>query len=576
MKNRRAIMWLSLALALVVGAHLLLLCKGGTAAALVQRTCLLDAKLADASRITVSRAGEPAAVLSRDDGWRLVEPYSALVDERVALKLLDSLAAGDIQDTISDQELLRLGRTRADLGLSGEAALTVSVSSDESSQTILFGGATPIGEGVYAAVGGEDAVYVVPSNVFAAADLPAEGFRQRAVLPGWTGTSVTSFDLKRGASSFLRFVRDGDMWQMRAPSESSANAAKIRRLLGDLSQAEAIDFVWPVGAPGESSSATASLLAGYGLEPESAVTLTFKGPEGGDRQISFGKDAKDGRVYALVQNAGAIVTVDGALKDQVLARVAEFTDTRLFPFERALATRISLVDGDVSYLLAKDGDGTWRLDAPVAAPTDNASVEALLDRIFALKSTDIAAEGVAVSASTSAPPVTVSREAALGDIRPADLRSREIVKIDPAAVKRIVVSGTREDVSATAVVWDKDRRAWNVEQSPVPGTVDVKAIEALTEALNPLLARRVTKLKVTSADLHRYGLDAPCLTVAIDQDREDSVRRNILVGYETVGGAFATLGSTDAVFVLPRATIDRLSAPLVRKDADAADGGKKD
>ena len=59
----------------------------------------------------------------------------------------------------------------------------------------------------------------------------------------------------------------------------------------------------------------------------------------------------------------------------------------------------------------------------------------------------------------------------------------------------------------------------------VSGAVDNKAVGSILEAINPLVAERVEKLKVTEADLAAYGLDRPFMTLAVDQDREDAVRR---------------------------------------------------
>ena len=113
------------------------------------------------------------------------------------------------------------------------------------------------------------------------------------------------------------------------------------------------------------------------------------------------------------------------------------------------------------------------------------------------------------------------------------------------------------------MVYDRDRRAWNVESSPKKGTVDEKAVERVLKAVYPLRAERIVKLKVTAGDLSAYGLDNPRLTVAIDLAREDSTRRNILVGDRTNGGRFATVGASDAVFVLPDAACADLSQEIV-------------
>jgi len=83
------------------------------------------------------------------------------------------------------------------------------------------------------------------------------------------------------------------------------------------------------------------------------------------------------------------------------------------------------------------------------------------------------------------------------------------------------------------------------------------------DAVSPLVAARVVKLKVSADDLSAYGLDAPSFVVAIDIEREDAIRRNILVGDRTEGGRFATVGASDAVFVLSESVVDDLSADLV-------------
>lgn len=563
MKNRRAIFYLALALIVVVGAHVLLSYKGGTRTALVQRSSLLDQAFLSATRIELAREGRPTTEIERKSEWRMVEPYSASVDERTVARLIDTLAFGEIGDRITDKELLRLGHSRRDYGLDDDSVLRVTVTKGEppstSSATLLLGRRSAAG--VYAAVEGEDAVYVVPSNTLEIVDLPPEGFRQRSVFPSWAD-AVVAFDIKDGQKSFMRFARDGETWTMRSPTQANANAAKIRKLLDELSGAEAVDFMWPIGTKGENPIATVSLLASYGLEPDTAVTLTLKCSDGLDRQISFGKTARDGLVYALVQNAEAIVTVDGALRDLAVAGASEFTDSRLFTMERSSISRLSVADGGTHYLLSRGDDGAWRLDAPVAAPTDPTSVNLLLDSLLALKSADIAHDGVVIGVSTSSAPVTVSREA-LGHIRLEDLRSREIMRIDPANAKRIVV--TRRGEKPTAIIYDKDRRAWNVEQSAEPGAVDPDAADAILQTLNPLEAQSIVLLKVSASDLRKYGLETPSYAIAIDQDREDSVRRNLLIGEAApTGGAFATLGSTDAIFILDTSIVSRLTRPLVK------------
>ena len=562
MKNRRTIVWLLTAIALTALAHALLSYKGGVAAALLPRRTLLDQPALKVTHVTVARRGERPAELEQGTSWRLVAPYSAGVDETTVLKMLDLLKSGEIRSAYSEQELLRLGLVRETLGLE-DPHVAVTVSGPGFGTRIAFGSCTPVGDEAYAAVDGEAAVYVVSSNLLAAVDLPPEGFRRRAIFPSGVETAQ-QLDVKQGTGSFMRFAREGELWSLVQPTNATASAAKVNALLKELSAAVAAGYVWPTGEADEPAAATAGLLAGYGLDPENAVTVTVKCFDGEDRQVSFGNE-KDGLVCALVQNAEAIVRVDAKLKALATAGLADFLDTRLFPFEPETVTRISIEDAGAAYLLAKGTDGAWLMDSPVAAATDAASVEKVLRRLCALRSDVLAAQGLSVSLSSNAAPVTVARRA-LDGLRLEDLRSREVLKIDPAGVRRIV--STRAGRS-TAVVFDRDRGVWNVESSDRDGTVSAETVRDLLAALDPLEATQTVKLKVSAADLRAYGLEHPARRLAIDFQKADAVRRNILIGDRAPGGGrFATPGASDAVFVLSDATVRRLSADLVTAEGE--------
>ena len=560
MTNRRVIMWLLAGILIFAGANFMLARNVSHKAALIQKSSLLSVPDEAVSGIVMLRNGVMETRLRRVSEWRITDPFEGSADESVVLRLLDALEYTPVNDAFSDKELLKLGgRTRADFDLA-PPRLSVCVRFDDRERRIGFGSFTPSKAEVYACVDGLPAVFVVPSNMLAAVDLPTESFRRRTLFSSGE-ESIAAFDVKRG-SEFLRFRKDGDVWTMVQPTEATASAEKIKKLLSDVYAARAVDFVWPVGSSNEVSDASVALLSGYGLDPENAVTITLKGVDGTERRISFGSEASDGLVYALVHNGTAIVTVDRSLKEQASLGNAAFADTRLFPFESAQVAGLSISDGGVSCLLAKQEDGSWRMDSPVSAEADAATVESLLSAVLALRSADADEDGVEVGVSPDARTAKVSRRSLGVAFRLEDLRSLDIQKIDPATVRRLSVTGTDTN-STTSVVYDRDRRAWNVESSQRKGTVDEKAVERVLKAVYPLRAERIVKLKVTAGDLSAYGLDNPQLTVAIDLAREDSTRRNILVGDRTNGGRFATVGASDAVFVLPDAACADLSQEIV-------------
>ena len=562
MKNMRIIVWLIVGIAALAGANVLLSFNDSQETAIVPRSSLLSVLDDSVSLVEISRNGVVDSVLTHTGSWRLVEPFAGSVDEPVVKKLLDVLAYAPLDDSLSDQELLKLGRARADFGLENPL-LRVRVRAGDTETSISFGSATPSASGVYAAIEGVHAVFVVPSNTLAAVDVPASRFRSRTLFTSGE-ESVVSFDVKRGAGEFMRFRRDGDAWTMVQPAEGPASATKIKKLLSDVMSASAVDFVWPVGGSNEVDEASGALLAGYGLGADSAVTLTMKGTDGTDRRISFGSDAGEGRVYALVHNGSAIVTVDGALKDMASLDNSAFADTRLFPYESSQISGMSIVDGGVACMLAKNEDGSWRMDSPVSAAASLSAVESLLSAVLALRGGDMDEGGVEVSVSADERKVRVSRASLGPQFRLEDFRSLEILKIDPASIRRLSVTGAGTN-GTKSVVYDRDRRAWNVEASSVPGKVSENGIARVLGVLNPLEAGRVVKLKVSAEDLGGYGLDKPRLTVAIDLEREDAIRKNVLVGDATDGGWFATVGASDAVFVLPESAVYDLSADIVEE-----------
>lgn len=562
MRNMRIIVWLSVGIAALLGVNILLTFNDSQDTAIVQRTSLLPFPDDAVSLIEISRGGVVESVLTHTGSWRLVEPFAGSVDEAVVLKLLDALAYAPLDDSLGDQELLRLGRTRADFGLESPR-LAVRIRAGASETAISFGSPTPSASGVYAAIDDVRAVFVVPSNTFAAVDVPASGFRRRTLFTSGE-ESVASFDVKRGAGEFMRFRREGDGWLMVQPTEGPASLTKIKKLLSDVMSASAVDFVWPVGGSNEVAEASDALLAGYGLGAESAVTLTLKGTDGSDRRISFGSDAGEGRVYALVHNGAAVVTVDAALKDLVSPGNSALADTRLFPYETSQVSGMSIVDDGVACMLAKNEDGTWRMDSPISAAASSTAVDSLLSAVLALRGGDTDENGVEVSISADERKVRVSRAALGSGFRLENLRSLEILKIDPASVRRLSVTGSGTN-GTESVVYDRDRRAWSVEVSSVKGTVSENGVARVLGVVNPLEAGRIVKLKVSADDLGGYGLEKPRLTVAIDLEREDAIRRNILVGDATDGGCFATVGASDAVFVLPESAVYDLSADIVEE-----------
>jgi len=555
-RNRRSILLLLLGIAVLAGAHVAV--RTHDVGRRTERRPTLFGRTDDVCSLKIERRGGPAVVIRKDEvkEWCIAEPFSGRADAQTVARLLDILSQTPVVDVVSDDELLRLGRTLADFSLV-EPVVRVSLATARGTETVSFGVLTPSSDGVYAAVEGVGAVFVVPAEVLSAVDRPTEVFRRRTLFSA-APESISSFVLRQGMGSTLSFMRENDGWKV---DGELASKARVEDFLAELLSAEVVDFVWPVGASNETERASAALLAGYGLESENAVTVTLKDVDGEDRQLSMGRAATQGRVYASVQNGSAVVTVKETLKTAALQKKTAFADFRLFPIPETSVAFLRLVDGESSYVLSRSEEGKWRMESPVSAPAEADVVRRILAHILALptSATRDVAKGFSVSLSAEAKPIEVPRDLVMGEDRVDDLRSVEIIRIDPKGVKRLVSTRGGKGARSVSVVRGREDGSWTLESTDDGLVAKPKRISSLLESLDPLVAARVEKLKVSAADLDGYGLGVPFLTIAVDLDRENAVRRNILIGGKTRGGRYATVGSADAVFVISEETVDRLS-----------------
>lgn len=559
MSSKRSIILLLAGIALMLAAHFAVDCSGRGSRPLERRATLCPGAFDRAKLIVVNRRGEQPLSLQRGaSGWRIASPFSAAADPKAVNRLLDALSFTPISYSASESELLSMGRDRRDFSLDAPA-VSVTVTGTGFERTVSIGSSTPASDGVYADVSDSDSVFVAPMSVLAAANIPAEGFRQRSLF-ATEPSAIVSFGVRRGKGEVTTFVHAENGW---TSANGIVSSAKVKSFLADLTAAEAEGFVWPVGATNEATTASEALLSAYGLDHESAVTVTLKDAAGAETQVSFGKDAGKGLAYARVQNGTAVVTIPATLKEAADRGPSLFSDSRLFPLDARDVAAFTLTDASSQCALMRTADGAWRLESPVAAPADKTAVDEMLARILALTTADAGNEEITVAISPGTKQVAVSRKSVMGDGRMEDLRSKEAVRIDPALVRRIVRA---EKTQTSSVVYDRDRRVWGVENGGEGEEVAEEQVVALLSALNPLKAERIEKLKVSAADLSTYGLDDPTLTLSIDQDREDAVRRNIIIGNQSPGGGrYATVGSSDAVFVISDRVADTLSSSVIRK-----------
>lgn len=76
------------------------------------------------------------------------------------------------------------------------------------------------------------------------------------------------------------------------------------------------------------------------------------------------------------------------------------------------------------------------------------------------------------------------------------------------------------------------------------------------------MAEGVETVMLRKEDFSRCGFDRPSYTIAFELDDAESALRTLLLGDAAPGGGrFATIGGSDAAFILSAATVSTLTRP---------------
>ena len=522
----------------------------------------------------IRNAGRDEVELARggDGTWRIVRPFAVAADAAAVARLVDALTIVPISDMRSENEILELNETLADFGI-GANSLTITLGSGRRQASVTFGNRSPSGTEVYAHVEGGHGVCALPRDAFDRIPSDVDDFRERGLLV-CPRDEITGLDIRVPDKPAVRLARAGGGWSILSPAAAPADGAAVGVLVDRLAAAQITAFEIP-------SRARPSVPAGgirvddlvpYGLD--AGLSVTVRGAADYAEQIVFGRSAGTNLVWALVRNGTAVVSVDAALAERCQADSATLRDTRVFPFaEGETVTSVSFTAGPAVYVLAQDSNSVWRIESPVVAPADQPKAAEFMERLLRLRQNDVSDEGradderVLVSVSTTVtnrPGIAVSAELLGGKTAFTDLRSKTLLAIDPATVRRLSVR--TESGAETAVRLNAERGAWDLvrgEGASDARRVNEEAVKALLSALARVEATGVEALAATADDLRRCGLDKPAFVLAVDVDATDAVRQNILIGGSAPGGGrYATVGGADAVFVISRRTATDFTTPL--------------
>jgi hypothetical protein len=309
------------------------------------------------ARIQILRGSETLEFARRsDDSWKMVKPETYPADSSSLSSLVFDLSRPQSLGEAPE------GASQPDYGLMAPRAvvtITGKARKDEepASHTLSIGKEVPGTDTVAARVKGENRIVFLRATTATDVLKPADSYKSRRVFGGTEG-DVTGISLLRGRGR-LDFEKRQGQWWMSAPIADLADATSVSRLIGDLLEANAEEFL----------KVAAADLSGDGLHPP-IYTVKVKSGEK-VQTLEIGATRADGKsVYARAN--GQVFSLDSQITDELSKAADSFREKKLVRFDSAAVTSISASKGAETVQFTKSGT-EWKTGdktVPATAVTD--------------------------------------------------------------------------------------------------------------------------------------------------------------------------------------------------------------
>ena len=485
--------------------------------------------------IEIERRGQDAApervTLARSSGkWRLESPIAAEADEAAARGIIDAIVFAEPIDELSEPDMTAMGRTLRDFGLAVPQC-TVLLRDGDAHEIYSFGRVTAAGDEVYVRRGEVGGIFTVPVRLLRGLMRPVGELRRRKLF-SFRKADVVGIGLKKAGEPFSKLALSDGSWRITEPMDAPADRKVVDELVSALCSTSVVDYA-------------SGVAANSGLGEDEGYSLTLLDSFGSVEKVVFGAASGTNLVWVLTPE-GAAARIDAALCEFCKRYQKELEDTRAFPVDAQSVTSVTVSKGFPAYVIAREGT-VWRLVSPVDAPADPVVAERLLARVLAVRGADLVQDGstghvsVAVgTVSTNFSPRAVIDGFLPKDARLADMRDKLLLKSPRAQVRRIKVR------TAAGVEWDA-----------------TKSEEMLKLIEEGIVAEGVETVIFQPGDFARYGFDRPSFTVTCELDDKASPLRKFLLGAAAPGGGrYATIGGSEAAFILSAATVSSLTRPV--------------
>jgi len=322
-----------------------------------------------------SESGEQTSLRKSGSDWQITQPISDKSDGAEVTGITSGLA-GLEQQRLIDENPANL----AEYGLE-PARMEITFKAGGQEHKLLVGRKTPPGTDLYAKLGNEKKVFLIPSYLDATFNKKTFDFRDKTVLK-LDRDKIDGLGIVTAART-LQFTKAGSEWKMTVPVAARADFTSVDGLVSRLNTLQMKSI----------AAADAPKLADYGLDkPDVTVQI---GSGSSQAVLLIGKAGGEGVVYAKDQSRPAVITIEKGIADDLKKDVADFRQRDLFDARAFNATRVDVVRGSDTFAFEKaktknkegQDEEKWRQVSPTARDADQTKVENLVSAITAARAT---------------------------------------------------------------------------------------------------------------------------------------------------------------------------------------------
>jgi hypothetical protein len=426
-------------------------------------------------------------------------------------------------------------------------------------------------------------------------------------------------EAKRQAGNVINFERDtldgiviqnGDdkielrrqdlKWRIEAPFKDQADRGAIENLLADLDAWQKYDAI-----SAKEIAKDKSKLDEFGLS-KAKLRLKLLG-KNAPPEITFGNDAAlEGKMYVRVGDASDVVIAAQSVRNDIAKKPEDFRDRKLTDLTMAQVTRALLKTAAGEMEMEKKADH-WEIVKPLRARGDDQKIADLLAQVTTAQIQQFIAEdrgdlrpyglaeprgaitlfsaddkngqilqigGPAGAGEKEKDQVYVrftSRNAVytlpkkieeILAVKPADLRDRHLVRIDPNMLDRITIDAAGKGKTVLA----RKEESWTIasrNNQPANGGEVIRMLDLVR-------SEQVTKfVEDVASDLPKYGLDKPQLQLTFSSFASENTAETTAgehpfatIAFGKIDGdnVFARLGDEPFIVAVRKSLLDNIFA----------------